>query len=453
MAEQLEKERRQAARPPAREGEGEVQGKRDGDGDADAGRPAKQGEEGEASAQQDGDDGAPADDGPQQPSPLRKTWVRVLIGVAVLLLLAVGGGWLFHYLTRGRYIESTDNAYLQADQVVVESEVAGTVLEVFVADNQAVHAGQPLVRLDAASSRARVAQAEALVAQGRAGIEGYEAQIREQQAAIAQADAQVDAAAARRRYAAGEVQRYRPLAATGAEPAEKLAQVVSQLDENDATLRQSRAAATQAARHIGSLRAQIALAQAQVAQAQAQARQARVDVDSALIVASIDGRVGDRQVRVGQSAQVGTRLMTVVPVQSLYLVANFKETQLGLMRVGQPATITVDAMKGQTLDGRVESFAPATGAQFALIPPNNATGNFTKIVQRVPVRISVNAGPEARRVLLPGLSAEVAVDTLGASDDQDREQRESSAGAAARDARHRDSVQRDRQQPASGAGQ
>jgi membrane fusion protein (multidrug efflux system) len=130
--------------------------------------------------------------------------------------------------------------------------------------------------------------------------------------------------------------------------------------------------------------------------------------------ASIDGRVGDKTVRVGQFAQAGTRLMSIVPVKQLYVEANFKETQLGLMRVGQPVTLEVDALPGVEIKGHVQSVSPGTGAQFSLLPPQNATGNFTKIVQRIPVRIAIDAGPETRALLVPGMSADVTVDTRSA---------------------------------------
>jgi membrane fusion protein (multidrug efflux system) len=146
-----------------------------------------------------------------------------------------------------------------------------------------------------------------------------------------------------------------------------------------------------------------------------------------VVKASVDGRVGDKSVRVGQYVSQGTRMMSVVPVQAIYITANFKETQLGLMGPGQPAHIKVDALSGVELRGHVESVSPGTGAQFSLIPPQNATGNFTKIVQRVPVRIAIDAGPDARRVLVPGLSVEVTVDTIGAKGEiariKDQEQR------------------------------
>ncbi len=166
-----------------------------------------------------------------------------------------------------------------------------------------------------------------------------------------------------------------------------------------------------ARRQIDTLRAQIGVAKAQIEQAAAQVRQAHTDVEGSVVRASIAGRIGDRSVRPGQYVQPGTRMMTVVPVQAIYLTANFKETQIGRMRPGQPVEIKVDALGSRKLNGVVDSFSPGTGAQFALIPPSNATGNFTKIVQRVPVRIRVIAPAGAGAVLLPGLSVEASVDT------------------------------------------
>lgn len=398
------------------------------------------------------DGGKDAEQKKDRPSPLKKPWVRITLVVVAAFLLVAGGIWLFRWWTHGRFVESTNDAYLQADQVVVSAKVAGTVEEVFVADNQSVRVGDPLVRIDASSSQARVEQARAQVGQARATIAQYEAQIREQQATIDQAVATVGGAEAQRRYNQTEVDRYAPLAASGAESAEKLSQMTSNRDQAVATLRQNEASATQARRRIATLHAQVAVAEAQAVQAEAQAKQAQVDVDSSLIRASIDGRVGDRQARVGLAAQVGTRLLTVVPVQSVYLVANFKETQIGLMREGQPASIKVDALDGDKIDGTVDSFSPATGATFALIPANNATGNFTKIVQRVPVRIRIDAGPEARKVLVPGLSVVVAVDTLGQKDDRRRRERETSDEAERRAQRHDQEISRDREAPSPGAG-
>ena len=191
----------------------------------------------------------------------------------------------------------------------------------------------------------------------------------------------------------------------------------------------------------------------QVDAARAQLAADRVDVDAAAVRSPIAGRIGDRTVRVGQYVQVGTRLMTVVPVDRLYLTANFKETQIGLMRVGQPASIKVDALPGEQIHGVVESFSPGTGSRFAQAPINNATGNFTKIVQRVPVRIRVDAGPEARRVLIPGLSVSVSVDTRGAKRDADARKDEDDRLRKERERQRARELNLDRQRRLPGAGQ
>jgi membrane fusion protein (multidrug efflux system) len=353
----------------------------------------------------------------------RKAWVRpVLFGGVLLLLIGTLIG-IGRWYTHGRFIEDTDDAYLEADSVTVGTKVAGTVEKVLVADNEAVQAGQPLVELDSRANRARVAQAEAVAIQGRAQAEVYTAQIREQEAAIAEGAAQLAQAQVQARYAEGEVQRYEPLAASGAEPKERLVSRIADRDQAEARLRQAEAALQQARVRLGTLRAQIAVAQAQVQSAEAEESQAQIDVDSAVISASIDGRVGDRTVRLGQQAQVGTTFMTIVPDQNLYVVANFKETQVGHMRIGQPVSIRIDALSDEPLDGEVESFSPGTGSQFALLPANNATGNFTKVVQRVPVRIRLKANPQARPVLVAGMSVTVAVDTAANHDTLAQERR------------------------------
>ena len=196
-------------------------------------------------------------------------------------------------------------------------------------------------------------------------------------------------------------------------------------DRAVANLRAQRATYLAARRGLDTQNARIGQALAQRETAQAQLDRASTDLGAVELRSSIDGVVADKAVRVGQFVQPATRLMSIVPADQLYIEANFKETQVALMRVGQPATIKVDALDGAELRGRIESFAPGTGAQFSVLPPENATGNFTKIVQRVPVRISIEAGPEARKVLRPGLSVEVAIDTIGAKGSRKRIEEES----------------------------
>ena len=340
----------------------------------------------------------------------------LLVGAAVVVV--AGGIWLFHYQTRGKYFEDTNDAYIQADAVTISPKISGYVDAVLVGDNQDVKAGQPLVRIDPRDYDAQARQYQAQIDVAKANAENVRATIGEQQAAIAQAQAQLASAAADAAYAEREAARYAPLAASGAETKEHLATLRNTAAKARAAADAQRAAVTSAQRRIGALEAQVQQASAQGEAAKAQLAAAHVNVGSTVLKASVDGRIGDRTVRTGQFVQAGTRLMSVVPLSKLYVTANFKETQIGLMRPGQPATIEVDALDGTKIRGHVESISPGTGAQFSLLPPQNATGNFTKIVQRVPVRIAIDAGPEARRVLVPGLSVTVTVDTLDAKGSQ-----------------------------------
>ena len=360
------------------------------------------------------------DDGENKPSPLKNPKVKWTIIVVAVLLVVAGAFWFYHYWTRGRYEQATNDAYVQADIVLISSKIPGYVERVLVEDNETVHAGQPLAIIDPRDSRAKLEQAQAQADQGRASIVENEAQIRRQTAMIAQSRAQLGGSNSSVFYAQRQADRYAPLTAQGAQTAEQLDRMLQSRDQAAAQSLSDAASLLSAERQIPVLRAQIGSARAQIAQAEAQVRQAQADVAATVLRSSIDGRVGDRQVRVGQYVQTGTRMMSVVPVSRVYVTANFKETQVGLMRVGQPATITVDAVPGDELHGQVQSFSPGTGSQFAILPPQNATGNFTKVVQRVPVKIAIDAGPEARRVLVPGLSVNVTVDTIAAADDRKR---------------------------------
>lgn len=353
-------------------------------------------------------------------SPLRSRKVRIGLLIGALAVLVLGLWWYLGYQSYGKYQQSTNDAYIQADSVVVAPKIGGYIDRVFVAENQSVRAGQPLALLDPRDYRAQASQIQAQIEASRATADTVRAQVGEQQAALTQAQAQLNAAQSDVAFASQEVSRYAPLAATGAEPRERLAQLRNQLKQAQAQAATRRAAVLAAQRRFGTLGAQIEQALSQVRAGQAQLEAANVNVESTTLRASISGRVGDLAVRVGQFVQPGTRLMTIVPVNQIYVEANFKETQLGLMRVGQPATIKVDALPGVELTGRVASFAPGTGAQFSILPPQNATGNFTKIVQRLPVRIAIEASPTVRRLLAPGMSVKVSVDTRSARGELER---------------------------------
>jgi len=336
---------------------------------------------------------------------------RSVLGGAAILAVAGAGGWWWHYHQVGQFLQTTDDAFFEADIVTVSPKVSGFVKQVLVAQNEDVMADQPLVILESREYAAEKARALGQVAVSKAVAAGVDANLIEQESAIAQARSQLDAARGDLVFAEQQVARYRPLAATGAETAERLAQM-----ENNRTTAAAKVAAQKSAlaaqqQRLASLRAQLTQAQAQGDVGNAEVEKAGVNLDSARLAARTNGRIADLSVRVGQYVQAGTRLMSIVPVQDLYVEANFKETQIGRMTPGQPAEIEVDALPGVNIRGTVSSISPGTGAQFSLLPPQNATGNYTKVVQRVPVRIKISADPEVHKLLVAGLSVTVTVDT------------------------------------------
>lgn len=351
-----------------------------------------------------------------------------LVVLAVVAVAVIGGGtWYWRNQTYGRYFQSTDNAYIQSDAVVIAPKIGGYVDRVLVAENQTVVAGQPLVEIDPRELRAQTAQIQAQIDLAQTNADGVRAQMAEQQAGVAQAQAQLAAAESTLAFARSEVTRYTPLAESGAEPRERLAQMRNQQQQAQAQVAAARAALVAAQRRGATLQAQVQQALAQGRGSEAQLQAVQVNLGSTVLRAPVAGRVASKSVQPGQLVQPGTRLMSVVPVETMYIEANFKETQLALMRPGQPVTVLVDALDGVELHGRVESVSPGTGAEFSILPPQNATGNFTKIVQRVPVRISLDAGPLARRLLVPGMSVDVTVDTRAAKNERERIEQEEAA--------------------------
>ena len=331
----------------------------------------------------------------------------IVLGVLAVIALGYGVRWLVY----GRYIESTDDAYLRADSVTVSPRVNGYVDQVFVVDNQIVRAGDPLVHIDLRNYKAVLNQQDASVDARNADIRAAENQITQQQASVESAQAQLVGAQANAKYARDEADRYKNLRDQGVETDERYAQAVNERNQTAAAVLGAVANVKVAERQLDTLSSQMAQVHAQLEAAKAASNTARLNLDDTLIRASIDGRVGDKTVQVGQYVQPGTRLMSVVPVQDVYLVANYKETQVRQIRVGQKATVKVDALGSEEISGVVVSFAPGTGAQFALLPPENATGNFIKVVQRVPVRIKLKPSKEVAARLVPGLSVSVDIDT------------------------------------------
>ncbi|MFY7835461.1 MAG: HlyD family secretion protein [Novosphingobium sp.] len=359
----------------------------------------------------------------------KKTIGRVALGV--LGAGALYGAWaLYDYQTVGRYLQNTNDAYVKADGVTISSKLGGYVRNVAVQENQSVADGALLIQIDPTDYNTRLAQSTAQVDVARATEAASRAAIAEARSAVGQAGAALDAAMRELSYLNGEVARMRPLVASGAEPKQAFDQLVANRDKAVSDVAAKRAAVAAANDRVASAQAQTGQSTAQIKAAQAQRDAASTDLATTRIIAPIGGKVGNSTVRVGQFVQPGQRLMTIVPTEAIYVEANFKETQIGLMRAGQPVKVHVDALPDVDFRGVVESITPGTGANFSLIPPQNATGNFTKIVQRVPVRIRINAGPESRKVLVPGLSLTVEVDTRAAKSSIDairKEQERTSA--------------------------
>jgi len=345
---------------------------------------------------------------------------RTAVVVALAIAVALAG---VIYIALPKNDVSTDAAYLEADSSTVSPRIRGLVAEVLVKHNEAVKAGQPLLRIDpqefdareaAATANLQTAQASVLAA--KAAFAELDAQERLADSGIAAARASVAAGDAQSEQATADRVRFESLADAGAaskrDADQYRATAISAASEAqrlraELGVSQSQAAATRARRQT--LSANLAQAEAQAASAQAALDLARQDKAHTLVTSPIDGVVGDRQAEPGDFVQPGTRLMTIVPLDALYVVANFKETQVSRMTAGQQASISVDALPGVTLKGKVESFAPGSGSQFSLLPFEPGTGNFTKVVQRVPVRIRLEPGQDGLDRLRPGLSTTVTV--------------------------------------------
>lgn len=337
----------------------------------------------------------------------RKRLVPIVAGGAATVAVTVGGGlW---WMDKQRY-ETTDNAFVQADTVTVAPLVDGYVAEVLVNDNETVHPGQVLVRIDPVTIRARLAQAEAEAQALEAGVRQVDDKVRLEQAMIAQRSAAVEAARAEAGLAQAELNRYGQLASQGWVSAQRAQTARAAEQQANAAVSQAAAALEAERRSAASLGSARAQSVAQAEAARAAVEQARIDLTRTEVRAPSAGVVGARSVRTGQYVRPGAALMSVVPLSDSYVVANFKETQVARLRIGQPVEIHADAFGKQTIKGKVESFAPATGAEFALIPVENAVGNFTKIAQRLPVRIAVDRSQPLAGALRPGLSLKVKVD-------------------------------------------
>ena len=335
---------------------------------------------------------------------------RAALALALALGVAAAADFGYGYLTTGRYLESTDDAYVKADSTIISPKVSGYIAQVLVGDNQPVKAGDLLAMIDDRDFKAALDQAHADVAASEAAVRNLDAQISLQQPIIEQGTADVAATEANLKFAQEEQARYDGLMKTGSGTVQRAQQTDAALRASNAQLQHSKSGLLAAQRKVDVLTTERAKAVAQLDRARAVEAQAALNLSYTRITAPVDGTVGARSLRVGQYVQAGTQLMAVVPLDAVYVVANFKETQLTHVRNGQPVEIRIDSFHNTRLTGHVDSLSPASGLEFALLPPDNATGNFTKIVQRVPVKIVLD-DHNLTGLLRPGMSAEPTINT------------------------------------------
>jgi membrane fusion protein, multidrug efflux system len=336
---------------------------------------------------------------------------RLLMAGAAVAVVAAAAWYGWDYWTVGQYLVSTDDAYVKADNTTVAPKISGYLREVSVGDNEPVKTGQVLARIDERDFRVALDQAKSDVAAANAAIASKQAQLGVQQAVIDAAMATIEVDKATVTFAAQENKRYGDLAATGYGSVQNAQQAQSRIAGAQAAVQRDTANLASALKQVDLLKAEIAQANAALARAIAAQNQAELNLGYTTIVAPIEGIVGNRTLRVGQYVQAGTQLMSVVPVAGAYVVANFKETQLTDVREGQAVDIAIDMFPGQVVHGHVDSIAPASGQEFALLPPDNATGNFTKVVQRIPVKIALDRNNEPSIELRPGMSVIPTIET------------------------------------------
>lgn len=344
-------------------------------------------------------------------------WLRqhLILTLAVPAAAAMVVAVSAYYWSYARFIVSTNDAYVQADSTLVAPRVSGYVAQVLVEDHQTVKSGQVLARLDERDFRAAWDQTRADVQASEAEIGDLQAQLAEQHAINARARASVAASQAALDLANINRDRYRKMAGIGFGSQQQSQEADAHARERTADLARDRAALSSAEGQVRVLQAKIVQAQALIERSQAIERRAALELGYTTIVAPIDGVVAARTIRVGQYAQAGTQLMALVPLHDVYVTANFKETQLTHVHAGEPVRLRVDTFPGVHLQACVESLAPASGLEFSLLPPDNATGNFTKIVQRIPVRIRLDSHDPLIGRLRPGMSVEASIDTRPAA--------------------------------------
>jgi len=334
------------------------------------------------------------------------TLVALVIGIAGAALVLYA--WRLPPFTSS--IETTDNAYVRGQITVVSPQLAGYVAEVAVQDFQKVTAGQLLVRIDDRIFQQKLEQARATLAAQKAALANSEQTRRSNEAKIKSSEAQVDSAKAALKAAEANWERIEPLLSRGVTTQKEADQARANLDQTKAALSQAQAAVEVARQDLAATQVNRSSLEAAVQGAEAAVHLAEIDLQNTRIVAPQEGRLGEIGARVGQYVSAGTQLLAVVP-ETIWVVANFKETQLPGMKVGQPVTLKVDALEHASLTGHIERFSPAAGSEFTVLKADNATGNFTKVAQRVPVRIAIDPDQKLVERLAPGMSVEISVDT------------------------------------------
>ncbi|MDB5992598.1 MAG: Membrane fusion component of tripartite multidrug resistance system [Herbaspirillum sp.] len=335
--------------------------------------------------------------------------IRIITAVAIAVgISAAAYGW--HWWNNGRFMENTEDAYVGGDITVISSKVPGYILSAAVTDNQAVHAGDLLVKLDDRDYRAALEKAEGAVAAQQALLANLDATRNLQQAVIAQAKAGVVATVAETSRSRDDEQRYQNLSAKAAVSVQSAQRADADYKQALANGQKAQAVQVAAQRELDVIATRRQQAAAALTQVIAERDIAKLNLDYTELRAPIDGVIGNRYARNGAYAAAGAHMMSIVPARGLWIDANFKESQLARLRPGLPATIEADVLPGRQFHGHVASMAPATGAQFSVLPPENATGNFTKIVQRVPVRIVLDDADGVLGTLRPGLSVIAEID-------------------------------------------
>jgi membrane fusion protein, multidrug efflux system len=337
--------------------------------------------------------------------------LKLLAGLVGALALLAGAVWGQYWFTQGRYLITTDDAYVGAKNATLSPKVSGYIAEVAVEDNARVATGDVIARIDDGDYRLAVQNARDQIGIQQATVERLARQTQAQIAAVDQAKAQLASAKAGQTRMQLELKRQQDLATRQINSRQALEQAEANADQAVAGVQSAEAAIAAASANVDVLKAQQEEARRTLQQYQTALAKAERDLSFTVIKAPFDGVIGNRAVQVGDYVQPTQRLASLVPLDAVYIDANFKETQLASVEPGQPVSITVDALPGRTLQGRVSSVAPASGSVFSLLPPDNATGNFTKIVQRLPVRILVPAEVAEQSLLRPGMSVVVSVNT------------------------------------------